>query len=309
MSEINTKPALSVVIPTYNRAHLIKRSITSVLCQTYHDFELIIVDDNSTDNTREVVTGINDSRIRYIKHEKNMGNAAARNTGIKNSRAEYIAFQDDDDEWMPDKLEKQMICFTDPSSKIDVVYSGFWRTGDNKKTFTPAQDILQKEGNIHTELLKKNFITTPVVVIKKECFSKAGMFDENISRLVDWEMWIRVSKYYNFKYINKALLISEEQPDGIWTNTKILIQALEYILIKHFNDFKKEKKALARHCFSLAFMLMADGEIIKARHYFIKSVKFDPLKIKYLLGLLASLLGRDIYNITIKYYQKYLGSV
>ncbi len=302
---MNQQTAVSVIIPTYNRAHLIKRSIKSVLCQTYRDFELIVVDDHSTDNTREVVTGFHDHRIRYILHEKNLGNAAARNTGIKNARTEHIAFQDDDDEWSPDKLEKQMVYLTDPCSEFDVVYCGFWRTGNNKKIFIPAQDIQQKEGNIHGELLKKNFITTPVVVIKKECFSKTGMFDENLSRLVDWEMWLRVSKYYNFKYVNKALLVSEQQPDGIWTNTAILIQALEYILKKHFSDFKKDSKLIAKHYFALAFMLAANGEIRRARNFFRESVTCNPLNIKYLAGFLSSFLGQDIYNIAIKFYHKF----
>jgi len=107
---MNKKPTVSVIIPAYNRAHLIGRAIKSVLNQAYQDFELIIIDDCSTDNTDEVVREFQkkDNRIIYLKHDQNKGGSAARNTGIKVSKSEYIAFLDSDDEWLPEKLEIQM---------------------------------------------------------------------------------------------------------------------------------------------------------------------------------------------------------
>src|SRR4030042_5052103 len=101
-------PTVSIIIPTYNRAHLVMRAINSVLDQSFQDFEIIIVDDASRDNTEKMVSGIRDKRIFYIRHEKNRGGSAARNTGIKQARGEYIAFLDSDDEWLPEKLEKQL---------------------------------------------------------------------------------------------------------------------------------------------------------------------------------------------------------
>ena len=103
-----TTPTVSVVIPTYNRADLLPRAIRSVLSQTYWNCELIIVDDCSTDNTREVVSTWTDSRIRYIRHPENRHQSGAINTGIEHARGQYVAFLDDDDEWMPTKLEKQV---------------------------------------------------------------------------------------------------------------------------------------------------------------------------------------------------------
>ena len=134
------KPTVSVIIPTYNRAHLIDRSIQSVLNQTYQDFELIVVDDRSTDNTEDIIRQFRekDKRIKYIKHDKNKGGSAARNTRIKNSVGKYIVFQDSDDEWFPEKLEKQMKIFETASLEVGVVYTGFWRIKDNKKTYIPT---------------------------------------------------------------------------------------------------------------------------------------------------------------------------
>src|SRR5258705_13939604 len=99
---------VSVVIPTHNRSEFLRSAIASVLGQTYQDFELIVVDDASTDSTAEVVVSFNDSRIKFIRHQTNQGGSAARNTGIRASKCDYIAFLDDDDEWSPRKLSKQV---------------------------------------------------------------------------------------------------------------------------------------------------------------------------------------------------------
>jgi len=100
-------PTVSVIIPTYNRAHLLDRAIRSVLDQTYQDFELIVVDDGSSDPTAEVIATFADPRIYYLRHEKNRGAAAARNTGIEASQGDYVAFLDSDCEWLPKKLLKE----------------------------------------------------------------------------------------------------------------------------------------------------------------------------------------------------------
>ncbi|TAK34595.1 MAG: glycosyltransferase family 2 protein, partial [Saprospiraceae bacterium] len=118
-------PAVSVIIPTYNRAKTIERAIDSVLNQTFSDLELIVVDDCSTDFTVDVIKQYTDERLIYIRHENNRGEGGARNTGIRNSRAKYIAFLDSDDEWFPNKLEKQMPVIQESDSKVGIVYSHY----------------------------------------------------------------------------------------------------------------------------------------------------------------------------------------
>ena len=152
-------PRVSVILPTYNRAQLIAQAIQSVLDQTYQDFELIIVDDGSKDETEEVVNSFDDERIRYARHEENKGANAARNTGIAMARGEYIAFQDSDDKWLPEKLERQMRIFLITSTDIGVVYTGCWRVEGTQKTYFPSPNIKQKEGNLHNQLLKGNLAT------------------------------------------------------------------------------------------------------------------------------------------------------
>ena len=300
------KLTVSVIIPTYNRAHLIGRAIKSVLNQTYQDFELIIINDGSTDNTEEIIKDFQkkDERIKYICHGKNKGGSAARNTGIKVARGEYIAFQDADDEWLPEKLKKQMEIFKNTSSNVGLVYTGFWIIRDNQKTYIPQSWVKQKDGDIYIELLKDNFVGTPTILIKKKCFQKVGVFDETLPRLQDWELVIRLSKYYNFKCIDEPLLISYYTTDSISANYKALIEAHELILTKHYKNFNNYKKILSRHYFDLGRMLYLDEDEISGRRYFIKAIKKYPLNIKYSLSYLVSFFGPKTFNKVTKIYHK-----
>jgi len=297
-------PIVSVIIPIYNRAHVLARAIQSVLDQTYQDFEIIVVDDGSTDNTEEIVKSFNDPRIRYIRHEENKGAAAARNTGIKAAKGEFIAFQDSDDKWLPEKLEKQMKVFENAPAKVGVVYTGFWRIENNKKIYIPFSWLTQKEGNIHKELLKENFIGTPAALVRKECFEKAGMFDEKLPRLQDWELVIRLSKYYNFKCIDEPLLISYYTLDSISANNDALIKALKLILSKHFNDFAEDRKLLSKYYFGIGFNLCLIEDFEEGRNYLIKAIKTHPLNIKYLLVTFLSFFGQGVFNKAMESYRK-----
>ncbi|GAB4114371.1 MAG: glycosyltransferase [Candidatus Caldatribacteriota bacterium] len=299
-------PTVSVIIPTYNRAHLVGRAIQSVLDQTYQDFELIVVDDGSTDNTEDIIKEFQrkDDRIKYLKHEKNKGGSAARNTGIKNSVGKYIAFQDSDDEWLPEKLEKQMRVFENAPAKIGVVYTGFWRIEGNKKIYIPSDRITRKEGDIHDELLNGNFVTTQSIVARKKCFEKAGMFDESLPRLQDWELVIRLSKYYDFKCIDEPLLTSPFTPDSISANNDALIKVVELILAKHFKDFDKHKKILSKHYFNIGLNLCLNNNFEKGRNYLIKAISIYPYNIQHLLITLVSFLGQSFFYRIVKIYRK-----
>jgi len=302
--EMKKNPTVSVVIPTYNREQLIDRSIESVLSQTYQDFEIIVVDDASTDNTKAVINSFDDDRIRYVRHSENKGEAAARNTGIKIARGEYIAPQDSDDEWFPQKLAKQIELLKNTSPKVGVAYTGFWKIENNEKTYIPFSWVNRKEGDIHKELLKGNFIGSPATLIKKECFKKAGMFDERLFHLVDWEMWLRVSKYYHFKFIDEPLLVAHYGSDNVSTNQSEFIKAQELILKKHFEDFSKDKELLVTYYVYIGDLLISVRDVKKGRSYLIKALKVSPLNIKLLLVALLTFFGQSLYNKAIGTYQK-----
>ncbi len=296
MKHNSNNPEVSVIIPTYNRAHLIKRAIQSVLNQTYQNFEIIVVDDGSVDNTEEVVKNFNNQKIRYIRYNENKGVAAARNTGIKATRGDYIAFQDSDDEWFPNKLERQMEVFKNVSPEVGVVYTGTWRIRNNERIYLPLFTGKQREGNICKEL-KENFVMpAPAAIVKKECFNRVGMFEERLPRLVDWELWLRISKYYEFKYISEPLVTQYYTPNSISTDLNAYIEAHKLILEKHFEEFKKNKKLLAKHLLAIGTRLCLVGKTPQGRRYFLESFKTFPLNTKSLLAILISLFGSAFYN-------------
>ena len=293
-------PKVSVIIPTYNRARLMKRAIRSVLNQMYQDFEIIIVDDASTDNTKEVVESFNAERIKYIRHEINEGEAAARNTGIKSASGKFIASHDSDDEWLPEKLGRQVRTLENSPPKVGVVYTGFWRIKGDGKTYFPPSGITKKEGDIHRELLKGNFVGTPTTLVKRECFERAGMFDERLHHLVDWEMWIRISRYYYFGYVDSPLVVSYDMPDSISIDRIALIEAHKLILKKNLEEIKNDNKILALHQYAIGNLLCQIGEMSRGRGYLFRAARTYPLSIRYLIPVFVSLLGKSAYNKVIK---------
>jgi len=250
---------ISVIIPTYNRGYLLARAIRSVVNQTYQNFEIIVIDDGSTDDTEEIMKKFHDERITYLRHENNKGAASARNTGIRAAKGEYIAFLDSDDEWLPKKLEKQIKILKSTSSKIGVVYTGFWRIMGHKKFYVPVPEISPKEGNVYNNILCGKFLVdTPAAIVKKVCFKKVGMFDESLPALEELDLWIKISKYYHFKYIAEPLFISYYTSGSISVNRLISCKAMKSILKKHFKEFRKNRKALANFCYRIARLYIGD---------------------------------------------------
>lgn len=291
----HNKPLVSVIIPTYNRADSIGESIRSLLSQTYTNFEIIIVDDGSTDKTEQVIKKFKDNKIRYVKHEKNKGVAYALNTGIKESNGFFISFLGSDDEWLPEKLDKELKVFQQSNSKLGVVYSGLWQLKGDKKTYKPSATFRRKEGNIHEEILKGNFVNG-LSLIKKECFEIVGVFDEKLPCLVDWELYIRISKYYHFKFVDEPLIVAPLSDDSISVNASKLVYAHKLILEKHKEDFIGHKRALAKTYGYIGSWLCLDGKSKNARRYFIKAIKMDPFYINSYFAILSSFFGRGTYE-------------
>jgi glycosyltransferase involved in cell wall biosynthesis len=291
-------PKVSVVIPTYNRADTILKAIDSVLKQTFHDFEIIIIDDGSTDKTYEIVKQINDKRIRYIRHEKNKGASSARNTGIKIAKGQYIAFQDSDDEWLPDKLEKQIVILDSSPNEVGIIYCGFWRTSSIGKIYFPPGKITKIEGDLNKDLLKGNYIGMPTVVIKKDCFIKCGNFDEELPSLEDWELFIRLAKYYEFRCINEPLVISNSMPICISKNNKAIVEAHKMILEKYIIQLNN-KKLLALQYYYIGKTL-CQNEDDNGKYYLLKALKLNPLNFKYILLTSLAYLDKRLYINLIK---------
>jgi glycosyltransferase involved in cell wall biosynthesis len=299
----NSNPAISVIIPTYNRSHLIGKSIQSVLNQTYSNFELIVVDDGSTDGTGEVVKAINDKRLKYILCNKNIGAAAARNVGIRLAKGDFIAFQDDDDEWLPKKLEKQIEIIEKSSPEVGVVYTALCRKKGNKNIYIPSKSKKTKKGNIHKSLLEGNFVSTQTIFVRRDCFEIAGMFDENLPRLQDWELVIRLSKYYLFELIDEPLVLSYYTPQSISSNQKALVIALEIILSKHFEDLKLNN-SLSTFYSMIGHQLCLNMDFERGQKFLVKAAKLSPTNAKLLIITAISILSPEIYLKIMEVYQK-----
>lgn len=267
---------ISVVIPTYNRSKLLKRAVESVLNQTFKDFELIIVDDNSTDNTRETVMDLRkkDSRIKYFRHKNNQGGSAARNTGIKHAKGEFIALLDDDDEWLPEKLIKQMSLFEKLPAEYGVVYCGcFYISEKNSKLI---KHITPREhGNVYEQMLEGCILASPTPLLRKECFSVSGLFDEKLNSSQDWDMWIRISKHFKFDFVPELLAIHRIHGTQISSNLNAKIDGIKNVIKKYpaFGNgkFRYASKALLQ----LGKLSMFDRNERVGRKYFINSIKAD----------------------------------
>ena len=222
---------ISVIIPTYNRAHLIKRSAESVLNQTYKNLELIIVDDGSTDNTKEVVDSLNDKRIVYVKQE-NQGACAARNKGIKLAKGKYIAFQDSDDVWHLNKLEKQ-IC-TLKENNADVVFCKMFIFGNLRKRVFPKYF---KNGFLKKDELPFG-ISTQNIFGKTDIFKK-NFFDIIMQPIEDFELSLRIQQIYSIYCLDEALVDYHNQSNSISNNREKVLEALENILHKDKNFLTK----------------------------------------------------------------------
>lgn len=285
-------PVVTVVLPTYNRGDIITASIQSVLDQTYTDFELIVVDDASTDDTDEVVGTFDDNRITYLEHDENKGAPAARNTGIEASEGGYVAFQDSDDEWDPHKLERQMEAFHAASESVGVVYTGMRRIRDDKVASTPYPGVEPTEGDIRPSLCRQNFIPTQVALVRRECFERVGTFDENAWPLSDWELWIRISKQFQFEFVDEHLVTGEVRGDSISRDQRALVRARKRIIDKHRGYF--DDASLARHSFFVGHGSMKLKRAREARKYLLQAIRLHP-RPRYVLALLLSLFTPRVY--------------
>lgn len=230
---------VSVILPTYQRAHLISESIESVCRQTYSNWELIVVDDGSTDNTSEVVNSYSkkDKRIKYLKKQQNRGVASARNIGIGEAAGEYIAFIDSDDLWVESKLEKQAKLMNEISDCM--LISGDISYSDGKTFFT--KHPLPEEINFKS-LFIRNFIATSTVILRREILGKIGLFSENLRNCSDYEMWLRIAFCSRIKVTPEIFACYRSQSDSL------TIDRISYLksLIKIKSEYLRKRKVLLK---------------------------------------------------------------
>ena len=292
-------PKVSVIIPTKNRAHYVSSAIQSVLDQTFRDFEIILVDGASIDNTREVIGKFDDERISYIREEKDRGASASRNTGIKRSRGRFIAFLDDDDLWMPSKLEKQLNLIN-KNPNIGVVYTGSWRINNSGKVI--GYNFPSLRGNIFPKILKKNYVGgCSMILVRKECLEKVGLFDENLPGGEDFDLWIRLAKHYQFDYVRECLVLYRVHEKRISTDPYRILRAKKLLYKKYSKELTtsfNHRKKLAFWQYALGTLYCRCGDMAQGKKQLVKAITNDPFSILYYARLFTSFFGSTVFNLS-----------
>ncbi len=266
-------PAVSVVIPTYNRTQLLKRAVESVIRQTFHDFELLIINDGDCDEEIEkILTDINDSRIRSCRNERSKGGSGARNTGILKSRGKYIALLDDDDEWLPEKLEEQIRLLKGLGSTWGGCYcgnrtleGGRWRDVCHSRAGNIKRDFL---------LLKNPASSGSTLVFDRDAIERVGLFDEHLERQQDIHFLVSFLRYYKLAYVKKCLV-------KIYPNKRPPAATLERAKLMLFEkistDLLELSSADRRHFYAMQFKELAaafafEGKSNRGFYYLKKSL-------------------------------------
>jgi glycosyltransferase involved in cell wall biosynthesis len=262
-----TAPLVSVVIPSYQRGYCITACIDSVLAQTLADFEIIVVDDASGDDTAARVAAIADPRIAYVALASNQGGAVARNTGIGHARGEFIAFLDSDDLWLPDKLAKQLDGLRRMGPACGLSYT--WLAcvdDDGAETLRIHPDI---EGHCFEQMLVSNFIGSfSNLVVRRDLLVAAGGLDEDFRSCQDWDLFIRLCRYSSVHCQREYLvryLQSVTDKVRISTNPRSVVQGHRRILAKFADDYAALPAPVRRRAYGFFMALFAtSGSIADA---------------------------------------------
>jgi glycosyltransferase involved in cell wall biosynthesis len=292
------QPTVSVIVTCYNYAKYLEGCLKSILNQTYQDYELVIVNDGSTDNTDDVIARFLDNKKVIYINQSNTGQAIATNNGIIRASGEFIAFLDADDLWEPTKLEKQVSLFTRDS--IGVVFSRMKFINEEGlplykevtgKHYTP------RSGYVTDALLFENFVPYSSTVVRKLCFEKFGMFNSEYKNGLDWDLWLRISKEYEFAFVDEPLLSYRiGHPGQLTANAERSVQCSELIFDRFIESNpgivpeKIIRKALAySYCMRGNHLRNIDRK--RSTKNYLKAIAKNPVEIGAYKGLVKNILN------------------
>lgn len=272
---------VSVIIPTYNRKNFIIQAIESVINQTYKNLEIIVIDDGSSDNTKETLKDyILNNKIKYF-YKENSGVSNTRNYGIEKSTGSFLAFLDSDDFWKHDKIEKQINLFKS-NDKLGLVHTCYTTLLDNQEITKHPDNPNYYQGKVFEKMIQFNMVATSTVVIKKECIEKSGLFFQEYSPCEDYDLWIKISKYYEFAYLNEALAFyRENSTNNISKNLDKFEKGAISIFDKNWNEIKDteqlklKNKAYSRFYSYLSTFYYQQNNLTKFEEYYIKASNLE----------------------------------
>jgi glycosyltransferase involved in cell wall biosynthesis len=233
LMEARATPLVSVVLPTYNRRTALLEAIASVRAQSFADLEILVCDDGSTDGSREAVQALAsaDARIRWIQGEHSGLPGSNRNRGIRAARGEWIAFQDSDDLWLPEKLAKQLrVLRAAPQAAFIYCYAAELRADGARRRMTPFR--VQREGRMFETLLFYSLVQTPTVLVRRDLLARAGAFDEGMRLTIgeDYELYLRLAAQTEFHFVAEELVLCRASPDSISADLLNGIEQVERVL-------------------------------------------------------------------------------
>jgi glycosyltransferase involved in cell wall biosynthesis len=303
---------VSVYTPTYNYGRFLGEAIQSVLDQTFQDWELIVVDDGSTDGTREVVDAFADPRIHYV-YQENQGNPAARNTALRLARGEYVACLDADDAWFPEKLEKQVAKLDSLPPTVGLVYGNVYLFSDEDgsiiQRFLEVQ--IPPRGQVFTKLLPNEgyFIHDTAALIRREVFDRVGLYDESLLRFQDWEMWVRIARVYEVETLDEPLArVRRHSSNAIGSLDKMhrYGQAARWKVMASYPLNREERRILrqnlALHEYTYGIELLRLGRRGDAWKALFRALRLCPGERKAYVHLALPLLSPRLYGFVWRWY-------
>lgn len=285
-------PRVSVIIPTGNRVEALARAVRSVLEQSYKDLEILVIDDGASDETAGVVANFHGAPIRYLRHGTRRGSAAARNTGIREAASEYVAFLDDDHEWYPEKLMRQVQCIAASPVEVGGVYTGCFiierSTGEIRDQLVP-----RARGDLHQALLGGNCIgSASSMLMRRSCVEEAGGFDEGLASFYDYDLWLRAARHHRFEYVREPLLKYYVEGEECWITSDAFVRGLERML-KKYGESAAFRRKCAVYYLRLGVQFCEARQFNAGRRALLRAVRLRPSAAEPYVYLILAVLGGD----------------
>ena len=307
------KDCVSVIIPVYNRENMIGNAIESVLSQSHSNLELMVIDDGSTDNTKDILKSFDDDRIVLIETNHN-GAYVARNIGIENSRGEYLAFLDSDDVWLPGKLQKQVVVAK--NNHVDFVFTNGYILKESESGYRMylaiKADSDRYRGKRYAELLRQDFIATSSVMLKRNIIDDVGYFIAENRGVLDYEMWLRIARKYEIDFMVEPLFLYKSHSNSLSGNRVARLHDLLYVynLQEKWctqNGLKNERKivrgSISRTFMKLGLFYYNTRKGSTARKYFVKALTSRDIYLYSRIWSLACIvMPYPIYQRLYNYY-------
>jgi glycosyltransferase involved in cell wall biosynthesis len=290
-------PRVSVILPTYNRAAVVPRAIKSVLTQSYPDFELIVVDDQSTDETENVVRAIKDSRVRYIRCTHNGGPAFARNRGIEAAHGDLIAFQDSDDEWLPGKLASQVAMMDSLPAGVGMLCGAYQARFPDGRTTMVSMDDSMLRGEFERALLSGFGFITPTWLVRRNCMVESGMFNEQLPNREDWELMFRLYPRWEIRALAQLLVAKHVMAGSVEGNWRGRVASFGLVLEQHGSRWRNSPWLLAQHHHDQALLHIELGDAGEARRSLRTALQLRPLWSRAWMKYVLLLGGVRLYQL------------